>query len=255
VLTNALLGLDDETPLDEAGTTTKSIADAYAIIIQIGAIFAVIFLYWTKLWNMFLGIIGLNPLGRRLAINIFVAFLPAAIFGLLLDSWIEAKLFAPLPIAIALIFGGFLMLGVEKWRKEQTIGDRDAVEIHNLGVRQSLMIGIMQCFAMWPGLSRSMITIVGGYIAGLNPVKSAEFSFLLGLITLSAASVYRMLTHGSQLLAHTETNHVLIGIFVSFVSASIAIKWMVGYLTKHGLGLFAWYRFALGLAVIFILVI
>lgn len=265
ILTNSLLGLDSTDPLlDESGqpvltpeghpVTLKAAADAYSIVIQAGAILAVLFLYWSRIWQVILGVLGLSPHGRLLARNLIVAFLPAAILGLLLDDWIESMLFAPLPIAIALAFGGFLMLGVESWRKHQLPGEENVTDLHTLGVKQCLFIGIMQCFAMWPGTSRSMMTIVGGYIAGLSPARAAEFSFLLGLITLSAAAGYKTVTSGSEMFLVIDMGPLLLGIFVAFVSAALAVKWLVGYLTRHGLSLFAWYRFALAVLVLLFLV-
>jgi len=265
ILTNALLGLDSVEPVYDASgnplltedgeeVTLKAAADAYAIVIQAGAILAVLILYWKRIWQVLLGIIGLSPHGRLLARNLILAFLPAAVLGLLLDDWIESMLFAPLPIAVALIIGGFLMLGIEKWRKHQFPADNYSIELHTLGVRQCLFIGCLQCVAMWPGTSRSMMTIVGGYLSGLSPAKAAEFSFLLGLITLTAAAGYKVVTSGNELFLAIEAGPILLGILVAFVSAALAIKWLVGYLTRHGLTIFAWYRFVLAALVIFFLV-
>ena len=265
ILTNAVFGLDSTDPvLDESGfpllnkagepVTLKAAADAYAIVIQAGAILAVLILYWPRIWQVVLGLLGLSPNGRRLARNLIVAFLPAAVLVLLLDDWIESMLFAPVPIAVALILGGLIMLGVESWRKHQLGEDDDFIDLHTLGVRQSLFIGVLQCFAMWPGMSRSMMTIIGGYIAGLSPAKAAEFSFLLGLITLSAAAGYKGVTSGPELFLAIELGPLLLGIAVAFVSAALAVKWLVAYLTRHGLALFAWYRFALAILVLIFLV-
>lgn len=265
LLTNSLLGLDSTEPLrnpdgsllltpDGEPVTLKAAADAYAIVIQAGAILAVLFLYWPRIWQIILGVLGLSPNGRRLARNLIVAFLPAAVLGLLLDDWIESMLFAPLPIAIALAAGGVLMLGVEAWRKHQLPDTDNILDLHSLSIRQSLFIGFMQCIAMWPGTSRSMMTIVGGYMTGLSPTKAAEFSFLLGLITLSAAAGYKGVSSGPELFLVVELGPLLLGIAVAFVSAALAVKWLVSYLTRHGLALFAWYRFALAALVIIFLV-
>lgn len=265
LLANAVLGLDSTEPLlDDDGNavlhpdgrpmTLKEAADAYAIVIQAGAILAVMFLYWSRIWQIIMGVFGLSPHGRLLARNLIVAFLPAAVIGLLLNDLIEYWLFGPLPIAIALAAGGLLMLGVESWRKTQSSGGDYDIELHSLGVRQCLFIGILQCVAMWPGTSRSMMTIVGGYLVGLTPARAAEFSFLLGLITLTAAAGYKTVTSGDVMLAGLDLGPVLLGIFVSFVAAALAVRWLVGYLSRHGLALFAWYRFALAAAVLYFLV-
>ncbi len=265
LLTNELLGLNREEPLrgedeqllltpDGNVVTLKEAADAYAIVIQAGAILAVLILYWSRIYQAALGCLGLNPVGRRLARNLLLAFLPAAVLGLLFNDLIESVLFAPLPIAIALAVGGFLMIGVENWRKHQHMGGDDVTDLHTLGVRQSLLIGFLQCVAMWPGTSRSMMTIVGGYIAGLPPAKAAEFSFLLGLITLTAAAGYKTVTSGPALFLAIDTGPLLLGIAVAFLAAALAIKWLIAWLTRHGLAIFAYYRFVLAILVVIFLV-
>lgn len=255
LLTNELLGLNGAAQTSTSSTISqKEIADAYAIIIQAGAILAVLLLYWKRILQVLLGMLGLSPYGRLLARNLIVAFLPAAILGLLFKDWIEATLFGPLPIAIALILGSLLMFGVESWRKQQIDSSDDLIDIHTLGIRQSLFIGLLQCVAMWPGTSRSMMTIVGGYIAGLKPAKAAEFSFLLGLITLTAAAGYKAVSTGPQLLAVVDWKPLLLGILVAFFSAALAVKGLVLYLTRHGLAIFAWYRLLLAAAVLFFFV-
>lgn len=254
LLANEWLGLNGQDPLGEStdgNISPKEAADAYAIIIQAGAILAVLVLYWKRVLQVILGIFGLSPYGRLLARNLLVAFMPAAILGWLLNDWIESVLFGPLPIAIALILGSFLMFGVESWRRQQIDTEDDFVDLHTLGVRQCLFIGLLQCVAMWPGMSRSMMTIVGGYIAGLRPARAAEFSFLLGLITLTAAAGYKAVTTGPSLLSMIDAGPLLVGIGIAFLSAALAVKWLIHFLTRHGLTLFAWYRLALAGVVLF----
>lgn len=256
LLANEWLGLNGEpsSGTSPAGRMSrKEAADAYAIIIQAGAILAVLVLYWKRVLQVILGVLGLSPYGRLLARNLFVAFLPAAILGLLLNDWIESVLFGPMPIAIALIAGSLLMLGVESWRSQQIDSEDDFIDLHTLGVRQCLLIGILQCVAMWPGMSRSMMTIVGGYVAGLRPARAAEFSFLLGLVTLTAAAGYKGLTAGPDLLSLIDWRPLVLGLVVAFISAALAVKWLVHFLTRHGLSLFAWYRLALAGVVLFTL--
>lgn len=269
ILTNRLLGLDADTPvydnegapiMTEDGATGElrpytlgDAAYAYVIVIQAGAILAVVALYWRTILNIALGCIGRSPSGRRLAVNLLTAFLPAALIGLLLDDLIESYLGDNVyAVAGALFVGAFVMLAVERWRKGKQAGPiapEDGPGLHELSVKQSLMIGFMQCLAMWPGTSRSMATIVGGYLAGLSPKHAAEFSFLLGLITLTAASGYKFVSNGEQMLAALDIGPVLLGCLMAFVSAALAVKWLVGYLSKHGLALFAWYRIALAIVV------
>ena len=273
ILANAALGLDKNTPIrdtegalillrDDEGEETRpytvgEAAYAYVIVIQAGAIAAVILIYWQTILQILLGCLGQNPQGRKLATNLIFAFLPAAIAGLLLDDWIEAKLgYNIRAVAGALIVGAVIMLIVEKWRKHGRKGVttlEDGPRIYDLSIRQSVMIGFFQCLAMWPGTSRSMATIVGGYLAGLSPKNAAEFSFLLGLITLTAASGYKIVTDGSHMVRALEIGPLIVGCIVAFISSALAVKWLVGYLNQHGLSLFAWYRIALAITVLLVL--
>lgn len=266
ILVNGALELDQETPLlDKQGEqillgkgdsatpmTLSDAANAYAIIIQVGAIAAVFIIYWKRILTILLGILGKDKAGFLLGRNLVVAFLPAAVLGLLLDDWIESKLFGPGPVVAALVVGGILMLLVEKFKKPTTPAeDSDADALAEMTIKSSLTVGFLQCVAMWPGTSRSMMTIVGGYFVGLKPAQAAEFSFLLGLVTLSAASGYKALTLGPSMLKALDIGPILLGIFVATVSAALAVKWLVSYLTRHGLAVFGWYRIAL--AAVFLL--
>ncbi|CAI8304745.1 MAG: Undecaprenyl-diphosphatase [Opitutia bacterium UBA7350] len=266
IITNAVLGLDSSAPLpDSDGNilwikdsaqengqrpfTLENAADAYVIIIQFGAILAVVVLYRRRLLSILMGVLGKDPNGLRILLNLMVAFLPAVILGLLLDELIESALFGIYPVVIALITGAFLMLAVEHWhRKKKSSCAESGPDLHELTLPQCLGIGLLQCIAMWPGTSRSMMTIVGGYLVGLRPARAAEFSFLLGLITLSAASAYKTLSVGPYIIQTVPIGPLLLGILVAAVFAALAVKWLVHFLTHHGLGLFAWYR--LGLAAI-----
>lgn len=273
ILANRLLGLDgDDAVFDRNGApvlvadpttgntrpyTIGEAAYAYVIIIQAGAIAAVVLLYWRSILDMLLGCLGRSATGRKLAINLTVAFLPAAVIGLLLDDLIEAKLGSNTQaVAGALIVGGLVMLGVEAWRKRKHPAGVPADEgpaLHELSLRQCATIGFIQCLAMWPGTSRSMATIVGGYLVGLSPKRAAEFSFLLGLITLTAASGYKLVFDGREMMASLDPGPVLLGGAVAFISAALAVAWLVGFLSRHGLALFAWYRIALAVPVLFFL--
>ncbi len=221
---------------------------AYLIVIQGGAILAVALLYRAQIHMILLGLFGYSERGLNLAKLILLAFLPAVLLGPLLDDLIESVLLGLLPIACALIGGAFLMFWVEA-RNPQN--ESMSASIDQLSKRSALMIGLLQCVAMWPGTSRSMMTIVGGYLAGLSRVQAAEFSFLLGLITLSSAAIYKILTAGSEITAHLAWGPVLFGCLVAGASAVIAVRWLIQYLSKKGLVLFAWYRLLLGLAVLY----
>jgi undecaprenyl-diphosphatase len=250
ILTKRALGLDDS---DSSGKTRESRAtDAYLIVIQVGAIAAVAILYWRDLLAVILGFCGKSREGLRLGINLLVAFLPAAVIGFLLNDWIEEKLFGTMPVVIALAAGAPLMLGAEVWRRRKFAaeGKVPEKELHELSLPHCLLIGGMQCIAMAPGTSRSMMTIVGGYFAGLSPVKSARFSFLLGLVTLSAATGYTLLRHGRDMAEFLAPGPVLVGLLVATVTAALSVKWLVAWLSRHGLSLFAYYRLALAIIIL-----
>ncbi len=229
--------------------------NAYLIVIQFGAILAVALLYWREVWAMALGLCGLDPRGRILARNIFLAFLPAAALGPFLDEVIEQKLFGATPVAIALLGGAVLMFVAEHVRRRRERGDASgvSVELSHMRPMGAFVIGLLQCVAMWPGTSRSMMTIVGGYLVGLRPEKAAEFSFLLGLVTLTAAAGYKTVTRGEEMGEHLELGPVLMGCLIAGVSAALAVRWLVGFLSRRGLALFAWYRIVLA-AVIFAMI-
>jgi undecaprenyl-diphosphatase len=223
--------------------TLKLAADTYTVVIQFGAIAAVALLYWRQVRTMLLGLMGRDPVGLKLVRNILIAFVPAAVIGLALSSWLES-LFSVTAVLTAQVSGAVLMLLAEGWRKKQP-GARTDRDPSELSGPESFGIGMLQCLALWPGMSRSMTTIVGGYFAGLNPRRSAEFSFLLGLVTLTAATVYKSYKSGAAMLAVFGVPHILLGCIVAAITAAVAVKFLVNYLTQHGLVAFAVYRFIL----------
>jgi undecaprenyl-diphosphatase len=242
------------------GESTKHGAlDEFLIVIQVGAILAVAFLYWRDVQRMALGLLGKSRFGLRLAINLLIAFCPAAVAGVLLDDVIGDNLMKPWPVIAALFVGGIFMIFLERWRRTKHAdhhgdphGDQD---LERMKPWQALTVGLMQLFALWPGTSRSMMTIAGGLVAGLRPAAAARFSFLLGMITLTAAGVYVLLhdfyaAHKSnqpmQLFA-LGVVPIVVGIVVAGVSAFLAVKWLVGFLTRHGLTPFGYYRIAVAL--------
>jgi undecaprenyl-diphosphatase len=240
--------LDNPALENPGGTplTLKAGIDAYLIIIQFGAIAAVVILYWKRLIGMLLGLLGKNPDGLLLLRNLIVAFIPAAVIGLSFESLIDKYLFGNTPVIIALFIGGLAILAIDRWHKKQRQDERSP-ELHELTPIQCLFIGGLQCVAMWPGTSRSMMTIIGGYLGRLSPTKAAEFSFLLGLITLSVASVYKGYKVGFPLIEAFGLWMPLIGCIVAALSAAVAVKWMVNYLGKHGLAVFGYYRIILAI--------
>jgi len=225
--------------------------NSYLIVIQVGAIFAVALLYSRRIVAVLMGFMGLDPVGKKLGINLLMAFIPAAALGPLLDEWIESFLFGTVPVSVALILGAFLMLWAEKRKRRSDGYDGDAgKKLEDLNLKDSLLVGLLQCVAMCPGTSRSMMTIVGGYLVGLTRRHAAEFSFLLGLITLTAAAVYKALTSGEALVRYLNFGPMLLGCLIAGISAAISVHWLVGYLSRHGLSLFVWYRIGLGFVII-----
>jgi len=236
ILTAWLLGLDDP--------ESKAAVDSFNIVIQAGAIAAVLGLYWPRVKQMVFGLAGKDPDGLRLAINLILAFLPAAVLGLLLHATIKAHLFAPGPVVGALAVGGVLMIAVGVWRKRTGAEARGGV-LTTIVWWQALVIGFAQAVAMWPGTSRSMMTIVAAMVVGLRSKAAAEFSFLLGLITLGAATVYEGYDSGPAMVETFGWAAIVIGFIAATISAALAVKWFVAFLTKHGLAVFGWYRLAL----------
>ncbi len=252
IIASSLMGLDRP--------ENKQAVDAFNIVIQGGAILAVLGLYRQRVGQMIAGVLGKDPAGLRLAIRLIVAFLPAAILGVLLNDLIESYLFRAGPVLAALFLGGVYMIAIDRRRMRHHRSDETTDDAHpgleSMSVRSALIIGLMQCIAMWPGTSRSMMTITGGVLTGLKPKDAAEFSFLLGLPTLGGACVWKLINDlkdaseaGTPNIFETfGASAMIIGIGVATLSAIVAVRWLVGFLNKHGLESFGWYRIALAIA-------
>jgi undecaprenyl-diphosphatase len=232
--------------------TIKAAADTYSVAIQVGAIAAVALLYWRRILDAIAGVFGKNPAGLRLTRNLLIAFFPAVVAGLALNDWIAEKLFRPGTVASALIVGALIMMIADR-RQRSRPADAPDLDPADLSPRQALLIGVLQCAALWPGMSRSMMTLVGGCVAGLRPARAAEFSFLLGLPTLTGAAVLKCYKTGGLTLAAFGPGPLAWGGLVAAVSAGLAVAWLVRFLTRHGLALFAWYRVALAIGVLVLL--
>ena len=228
--------------------TTKLATDTFIVVIQFGAIAAVALLYWNQLVSMLMGLLGRDPAGLRLLINVIIAFIPAAGIGFLAHDWIDEHLFSVKTVIIAQVAGAFLMFYAEYWYgKHLLAGTRvERTELSPLGAAG---VGAMQCVAMCPGTSRSMMTIVGGYFAGLDPRRAAEFSFILGFVTLTAASAYKSLKGGTAMISVFGWPHVLLGCVVAAVVAAVCVRFLVHWLMRHGLAIFAWYRLFVAAAI------
>jgi undecaprenyl-diphosphatase len=242
-----LLGLGTTPPEKEA-------INAFNIIIQGGAILAVAGLYRARVGQMLRGIQGRDGRGRMLFLLLIAAFLPAAILGPLLDDFLEARLFRPLPVIMALGLGGVVLIALKPWqdrlRRRERHGERHVFKsIEELTLTDAIVIGLLQCVAMVPGTSRSMMTILGGLGVGLSPSRAAEFSFLLGLPTLGAACLFKLM---KQLKAHGLDfveplggwGPVIVGMLAATISAAVAVKWLVGYLERHSFAAFGVWRIA-----------
>jgi undecaprenyl-diphosphatase len=229
----------------------KDAADTYAITIQSGAILAVLVLYWNRLVEMARGVAGRDPEGRRIASATLIAFVPAAIVGVALEKAIRDQLFGVWPIIVAWAVGGVVILLFARALHER--GARGA-PLESITTRAAIAIGLAQVIALWPGTSRSMVTILAALAIGYSVGAAVEFSFLLGLLTLGAATAYDLLRHGKELFDTYGYLNPLIGFVFAFASAVIAIRWMVSYLRRHGLEIFGWYRlFIAGVALVLLL--
>ena len=259
IIASEALGLDSTAPVLVPGRDEpvefKQATDAFIVMIQIGAIAAVALLYWRRVTRILAGLVGRDKDGLRLAINIVIACVPAGLLGLIFGDLIDAYLFSVNAVIFALIAGALLMFWVEARRKNLSAPAASAAgpggtTLETLRPAQALLIGGMQCFALWPGTSRSMVTIVGGYLAGLPPVLAAEFSFLVGLPLLSAAAALKTFKHGPEVVAAFGSAPIAVGLVVAALSAAVAVRFLVGFLNRHGLAAFAWYRLALAVVLL-----
>lgn len=217
-------------------------ANAFAICVQAGAILAVLVLYPHRVRQLYGGALGRDHAGRQLALGLIAAFLPAAVIGLLFDDWIEEVLFGLWPVVFAWTVGAFAILAWGRWGRPGT------EPLESLDWRRAALIGLAQCLAMWPGTSRSLVTLLAGLAVGLTPVAAVEFSFLLGLLTLGAATAYAGLKDGALLWATYGPMPLAVGFGVAWLSAMIAVKGFVQWLRTRGLEVFAAWR--LGLAAV-----
>lgn len=261
VIASGLMGLQDN-----ANVAVRDAMKAFEIVIQGGAILAVLGLYWSRFVQMLRGLLGKDPEGRRLLINIAIAFVPFAIIAKLTHKWLEAHLMSTGPVTASLIVGGVYMIAVEWWyeKRRAALGEAGAwggAEINAITPFQAAFLGLLQCFALFPGTSRSMMTITGGMFIGLRPAAAAEFSFLLGLPTLGAAtaySLYKNVTeakaapdgHAGDMFTQLGVVPIVIGVLVAAASAAVAVKWLVAFLNRHGLTAFGWYRIVLGICLL-----
>lgn len=237
ILLSELLGYNDEA------------AKSFEIVIQLGAIIAVVLYFRQRLAQTLLGMFRRDAASLRLLLALVVAFVPAAAVGLVLHKAIEERLQMKGPVSLALIAGGFVMIGIELYRRKKGIKGEDGLE--KVTLKRALAIGFAQCFSLIPGMSRSMTTIVGGQLSGLSTATAAEFSFLLSIPTLGAATLFSAFKHRHALLAQPEGAKTLaIGLFVSFIVAMAVISMFMRFLKRFGLEWFGYYRVLFGAAIL-----
>ena len=217
---------------------------AFNVIIQLGAILAIVVLYWRTFWAVLEGLIRRNPMSWRFVRNILIGFLPSAILGFLLINKIEALLGKPEVVAVAFILGGIAILLIEKLVKRT-----DIVGVAEMPLKTVIGVGLVQCLAMIPGVSRSGATIMGGLSLGVERRTAAEFSFFLAIPTMLGATTLELLKHRDTLMAGASGvgfGTVAVGFVVSFVVAIVVVRAFVHYISRHGFAPFAWYRIVAG---------
>ncbi|MBM5574516.1 undecaprenyl-diphosphate phosphatase [Deefgea sp. CFH1-16] len=222
---------------------SKEKRDVYEIFIQLGAMMAVMWEYRAKLCTTLSGIQRPGN-ERNLFLGIVIAFIPAAIMGLLFSKTIKAHLFQPIPVASMFIIGGLIILWAEKRQHKISVATVD-----DISLKDAIKVGLCQCLALIPGTSRSGATIIGGMFLGLSRKAATEFSFFLGIPTLGAASIYSLLKHRNE-LSMDDFGVFAVGFLASFVFAFIAIRALIKFISTHTFIVFAWYRIAFGLVVL-----
>ena len=218
---------------------------AFNVIIQLGAILAIVVLYWRTFWAVIEGLIRGQPMSWRFVRNIVVGFLPSAILGFLLIKHIEALLGKPEVVAVAFILGGIAILVIE-WLVKKT----PVVGVAEMPLKTAVGVGLVQCISMIPGVSRSGATIMGGLSLGVERRTAAEFSFFLAIPTMVGATTLEFVKHRHDIMAGASGvgfSTVAVGFVVSFVVAIVVVKAFVHYISRHGFAPFAWYRIAAGL--------
>ena len=232
ILTANLLGLHGEA------------VKTFEVVIQAGSLGAVVGLYRARVRAMWRGLLGRDGAGRGLLVKLLVSFFPAAVLGVLAHRLIKQQLFGVWPVVAALMLGGMLMIGLDRWLKRRGRGQHRTLE--SLTLREALVIGLAQGVALWPGTSRAMTTILAGLLLGLPAPVAAEYSFLLALPTLGAATVFDAVGGGQTLLAEAGLVSVGCGFVTAAVVAALAIHGFIRYLARRGLAPFGWYRVGLG---------
>ncbi|MDE2435223.1 MAG: undecaprenyl-diphosphate phosphatase [Sphingomonadales bacterium] len=223
----------------------------FNVVIQLGAILAVVVQYWRTFWAVGMGLLRREVLAWRFVINLLVAFIPAVVLGLVFKKQIDVLLGSPMVVAWALIAGGIAILVVERFAKQG-----DYVGLGQLPMRQAFGVGMLQCLAMIPGVSRSGATIMGALAMGIERRTAAEFSFFLAIPTMLGATTLELWSNRAELMAGTGPvgwSEIAVGFVVAFIVALAVIKVFVAYISRSGFAPFAWYRIVAGTVALFLL--
>ncbi|KFI06086.1 undecaprenyl-diphosphate phosphatase [Massilia sp. BSC265] len=226
-------------------TGPKSVV--FKIVIQAGAMLAVVWEYRDRIARMLKGL-GADPVQQRFARNVVIAFVPAAVAGVLFSSTITELLFHPVPVAIALVLGGMLILYVERRNRLRPTAAR-VETVDDMSALDALKVGLAQSFALIPGTSRSGSTIIGGMLFGLSRKAATEFSFFLAMPTMLGATVYSVYKERA-LLSAADLPLFGLGFFAAFLSAFLCVRWLLRYISSHDFTIFAWYRIVFGILVL-----
>ena len=239
ILTSALLGLQGDA------------VNMFAVVIQAGALIAVLGLYRERVRQMWRGLLGQDRGGQWLLFNLFVSFLPSAIVGLLWHRAIQRSLFGVWPVVLALAVGGVFMIAIDGWLR--TLRRRPARRsLETITGWEALVVGAAQCLALWPGTSRSMVTLVSGLLLGWPASVAAEYSFLLALPTLGAATVFEGFRGRHTLIQAVSPLAMVCGCVAAGVVAWLAMRAFVVYLRRRGLAPFGWYRLSVAAIVLIV---
>ncbi|MEG0047123.1 MAG: undecaprenyl-diphosphate phosphatase [Comamonas sp.] len=219
-------------------------AKVFEIAIQTGAIFAVMLVYWQKIRSTLVEL-PTSREAQKFALNVFIGFLPAVVLALLFGKYVQEHLFTPVIVATTFIVGGFIIL----WAEKRPASATRVHSVDDMTPMDAIKVGLVQCFALVPGMSRSGSTIIGGMLIGLSRKAATDFSFFLGMPTLIGAGVYSMYKERAT-LSMADAPLFLVGLVFSFISAWLCVRWLLRFISTNSFVPFAWYRIVFGIIVL-----
>lgn len=228
---------------------TDAQSKTFDVVIQFGAILAICWEYRAKISSVVTGLPS-RPDARRFTLNVIIATIPAIVLGLLLEKHIKAVLFSPVPVSVALIVGGIVILWAESRQRERAVAPR-VTSVDELAYADAFKVGLAQCFALIPGTSRSGATIIGGMLFGLERRVATEFSFFLAIPIIFGATLYEMAKYWRTLTVG-DIGLFAIGLVAAFISAFVCVRWLLRYVASHDFTAFAWYRIGFGLLILIV---